>query len=93
MKLNCQPGDLAVIVAAAPRNRHLIGRVITVSRLCPLGGIVEPAWFYAPPLVSGDGFPIIACNDNCLRPLRDQAGADETLRIAGLPAPRETTTT
>ena len=70
MKLNCKPGDLAIYV-----NKDFSGRIFTiVEKSGEFWWRVEPC----PPYV-------IALHDKNLRPLRDQDGEDEMLRIAGLP--------
>jgi len=90
--MNCKPGDLAVVVRA--RNRpHLLGRIVFCVRLhdsekIDADGIMffaasmnpGPRWVIDPPL---EDLKTIA--DAVLRPIRDQPGEDETIRIAGLP--------
>lgn len=91
MRLNCKPGDLAVIVRAMYRP-ELIGRLVTCVRLIPNDGFDAdgrpfspkpqggPRWVIEKPLGS-----LKSVSDSNLRPIRDQDGEDEMLRIAGLP--------
>lgn len=84
--MNCKPGDLAIVVSGSPAEN--VGRVITCLRWVRLFDI--DFWYYEGALVfEGERCPLVA--DDCLRPLRPDEGTDEMLRIAGLPAPRETT--
>lgn len=96
-KLNCGPGDLAVVVRGKLGQQ---GLVLKCERLLQDGDIVDGVRFG----VTGDGPPIwivdrvlrvqrkdglevslMVCLDNCLRPIRDQPGDDEALTWAGLP--------
>lgn len=88
MKLNCKPGDLAIVVnsKSSPDCIGLITRV--VSYLPDVTG--DPAWIVDPPLHDGRLFnglerPGNWWMDAALRPIRDQDGEDEILRIAGKP--------
>lgn len=84
--LNCKPDDLAVIVRTAPRNAHLIGRIARVTSLDPMSSTADPSWFYEEPVLIGGGkIPIRSLEDDCLRPLRDSDGTDETIVAAGKP--------
>ncbi len=76
--MNCKPGDLAVIIRAEPGDGWL-GRIVTVLHLYE-GPSLSPAWVcdQVPP-----GFRAI--KDSALRPIRDNDGEDEMLRIAGKP--------
>jgi hypothetical protein len=78
--MNCKPGDLAVIVRArlAP---PLLGRL--VKCIAPRD---DDAWWVDIPLtcpVTGETW--FSVYDRALRPIRDQDGEDEILRIAGKP--------
>lgn len=101
MKLNCKTGDLAIVVRG-PMN---LGRVVTIIapatrlevEMALRGPFVHSSqiWRIDAPLLwgapFGDTYAAYA-PDECLRPIRPGEGEDEMLRIAGLPAPRETTT-
>ena len=82
--MNCKPGDLAVLVRSQFReNVGLLCRVIGPS-------IRGRGWWHvefskAIRWVSGGRGPIGECQDCKLRPIRDQPGEDEMLRIAGKP--------
>ena len=78
MKLNCRPGDLAVIVRSK-RNSQYIGKIVRCVRFVPWPG-VEATWEFEPKF---DKFWCIL--DSCLKPIRDKPGQDEILRIVGLP--------
>ena len=80
--MNCRPNDLAVIVRGVPAEN--IGKVITVTELFPFIGI--NAWRYEGARLLGEyGGECFAVDDKALRPIRDQDGTDEILRIAGKP--------
>ena len=88
--MNCKPGDLAIVVYANIWPRHL-GLIVDVIRRCPAGYV----------FVTFDGRLQKTRTDSCfvvrngskewlqhdssLRPIRDQPGEDEMLRIAGKP--------
>ena len=97
--MNCQAGDLAVIVSANNARgwageiaRKSIGSVVRVIRLrepvsmarCTAKVVWE---FEEPMLLSHDGRQalVVGCADSELRPIRDQPGADETLGWAPVP--------
>ena len=91
MTLRCKPGDLCVIVSAGRTRAPLIGKIIRVVKLAHRPELPRGPWVWSyegPPLVATDGTVVAWANDCALRPLRDDPGLDETLRIAGLPAPR-----
>jgi hypothetical protein len=85
--MNCKPGDLAVIVRTCrglERNRGMLLEVLE-----PLGyrswkcrllshGVDEHGYAGRPGDLSSEP-------DSHLRPIRDQPGEDEMLRIAGYP--------
>ena len=85
MKLNCKPGDLAMVVRVTHKEAEwILGRVVRCVRLEVLGG--RAGWM----LEEGVTHPETVFEwhwiaDDCLRPIRDQDGEDEMLRIAGLP--------
>lgn len=93
--MNCKPGDLAVIVRPWSREQD-IGRPVTVVRMGAPGSTVQmrgglfstavgplksQSWLCD---ASGPGFPCFIA-DECLRPIRDQAGEDESLQWARVP--------
>lgn len=86
--MNCKPGDLAVVVSVPDaRLKHHLGRVIECVKLVyhPDG---SPCWQLRqsipdPAFMRGTRLEAIA--DRNLRPLRDNDGQDEMLRIAGHP--------
>lgn len=100
MKLNCKPGDLAVIVVS-PETPENVGKIVRCIRRIteaePVDGMTWTAstsntWTW---LVETEGSRLLwgiygqvprrAYADHCLRPIRDQPGADETLRWADVP--------
>ena len=88
MKLNCKPGDLAVIVMS--QDSRNIGKLITVKRKYERETKMFSWWVCCSSEVFGiardfgpnEEFGIY---DAYLRPIRDQPGADETLQWAGVP--------
>jgi hypothetical protein len=76
--MNCKPGDLAVIVRAY-RFPELVGRIVTCVRLTPHPSKL-PVWETAEPLPESNWI-----HDDQLRPIRDNDGEDEMLRIVGKP--------
>ncbi|MBQ1761924.1 MAG: hypothetical protein IIZ92_03370 [Aquincola sp.] len=92
MALNCKQGDLAVVVRSSEGvNLGKIVRCIkqhptyrTLTDFC--GDFYEGhIWLIDPPLPGAGGFITDAAPDAWLRPIRDNDGTDEMLRIAGLP--------
>lgn len=84
MKLNCKPGDLAVIVGADSLKENIGGLVEVIEWVV---GRSEPTWRVKTlqKLRRRDGFFVEAgsygkCRDSRLRPLRDNDGEDETLQ-------------
>lgn len=86
MKLNCKPGDLAVIANVQNTSRtYLIGGIVRVVSLWSDPGSSWPMW-------NIEGAPnhpefglIYAIADACLRPIRDNDGEDETLQWLDVP--------
>jgi len=86
--MNCKPGDLAVVVRART-HPDLLGRI---TRCLSLAG---PSVWHVEPMrsryISGYDcggviqFDVALANDDCLRPLRDEPGLDETLRLYDVP--------
>ena len=85
--MNCKPGDLAIGVSAVGEKVRNIGSLVRVIRSHP----ILPGYWEVEALnefwASGKMFPagtIARANDSALRPLRDEGGEDEILRIAGI---------
>lgn len=85
MKLNCKPGDLAMVVRVTNReNEWMLGHIVRCAQFEALRG--RSGWILEDGLThSGTVFEWFWVADDCLRPIRDQDGEDEMLRIAGLP--------
>lgn len=83
MKLNCKPGDLAIVVRGRPT--HNLGSVVRVIRLAQDAWEI---WEYEGRLTNTRGGRITGIGDECLRPIRDPGddAVDETLAWAGAPA-------
>ena len=87
--MNCKPGDLAVIVMAGPKTQHHLGKIVRVvsahtGRSVKLRDL--PHWDYVEPKLKHlDGTEIDWIHDMCLRPIRNNDGEDEMLRITGKP--------
>lgn len=97
MKLNCRVGDLALTLRANhPIPRDAIVRVVEFVPHCVCSTTLSDehdVWIveYQGSTTSPRGLTW-GYRDKDLRPIRPGEGEDEMLRIAGLPAPRETTT-
>lgn len=84
--MNCKPGDLAVIVRSNQISN--IGKIVTVLRVYPRA---EQSWWICSGSVLhglySDWPPgaEVGMYDNHMRPIRDNDGEDEMIRIAGLP--------
>lgn len=99
MSLNCKPGDLAIIVRSSYDNTGKIVHVKRMLGLQPVWGgykwciglsASSPCWLaeaVGSPIngARGDPWQEAPVPDIALRPLRDNPGEDEMLRIAGLP--------
>lgn len=83
MKLNCKPGDLAIIVirAGIPGSEHA-GKIVQVTNLRNID-----TWTYEPLLANPSGGFYEGIVDDFLRPMRDPGddAVDETL--SWLPVP------
>lgn len=95
--MNCKPGDIAIIVRSEAGN---VGRIVEVGEWCealmhPCLLNVESGWEVRGNLLArnglGDVMPVNfgVVPDARLRPLRDNEGEDEILRIAGKPVGHE----
>lgn len=99
--MNCKPGDLAVVVKTMRiNNSGAIVRVIRswtgpFDAVLPENGFSYCTFGVASWVVESCGGELhntasppskfTVYNDQCLRPIRDQDGTDEMIRIAGLP--------
>lgn len=89
--MNCKPGDLAVIVRCD--NPINLGRIVRCESFNgaenlrgPDGRVYRGAWRICPALPSWDGaITTVHAPDEFLRPIRDQDGEDEILRLVGKP--------
>lgn len=100
MKLNCKPGDLAVVVAG----ERSAGRIVNCVRLVESGDAVtskcgrkvslrvsaaHPSWhiegYTFQGVTGGLVLELPVAQDSGLRPLRANGGEDETLDWAGKP--------
>lgn len=97
--MNCRKGDIAYLIRPW-REESTLGRVVEVVRLARPGEVGKtraggettaagpgtgPAWLVD---AGGPEFPCFAA-DCCLRPIRDQPGADESLSWAPVPTHKE----
>lgn len=92
--MNCKQGDLAVIVRSYAGNEGKIVRCVRLSYapcLLPGGALIErcPLWETDAVLLGCSGRSDEFVPDFQLRPIRDNDGEDEMLRIAGLPNKQE----
>lgn len=99
--MNCKPGDLAVIIRGRTPGCKYVGsivEVLKVERPTSIFGLIWAVKFSRPLIgvalrkngevlgVSGLS-TVHGCPDAWLRPIRDQPGADETLRWLDVPVP------
>ena len=90
--MNCKPRDLAVFVRSRAGNLGLIVRCLSfVPAGTVLGnGICESdGWITDVTVMQTRGMRICYAEDKNLRPIRDQDGEDEMIRIAGKPKTKE----
>lgn len=85
--MNCRPGDLAIIVKSVAGNE---GKIVRCIRLLPSGSDKKfvfdgPRWVIDRPVPDSIGLEISSLADCALRPIRDNDGEDEMLRITGKP--------
>lgn len=86
--MNCKPGEVAVIVRCD--NKKNLGKVVRCvefrSSVKFVDGMVADSWRVDVKLLSVyPGRIATTVPDAWLRPIRDQKGTDEMLRIAGKP--------
>lgn len=91
MKLNCRPGDLALIVRSVAGNEGKIVRCIKFIGAVP-GFAGNDRWEIDTFLPANWGRTANSFHDAWLRPLRDEEGDDEMIQIAGKPKYNLTTT-
>lgn len=75
--MNCKQGDLAIVIRSVRGNEGKIVRCVSPLKIIE-AWTVEPD--FNPEVLGIPTFP-----DAWLRPIRDQDGEDEMLRIAGKP--------
>lgn len=96
MKLNMRAGELGVIVKSDYGNEGKIVRVLRIAGrndVCMNGRGMNPdsgAWWFIDGIIkvgimSGGTHMTNVATDECLRPLRDSDGEDETFTWAGKP--------
>ena len=86
--MNCKQGDLAIIVRSLAGNE---GKIVRCLRPATKGYYTfhGPRWRIDRILPDDFGGTIQSVADCALRPIRDQPGTDEMVRIAGLPRARQ----
>ena len=77
--MNCKQGDLARYVG---RHKQHYGKIVLIVAPHPYA---IGAWLHEPELPTDDGESANSVWDYAVRPIRDQDGEDEMLRIAGKP--------
>jgi hypothetical protein len=90
--MNCKPGDLAIVVSPRAKNAGKIGRCVSRYDGPWLDG-EGPGWVLDGTVLyrhDGTRKRINVIMDKWLRPIRDNDGEDEMLRIAGKPREVET---
>ena len=90
MSLNCKQGDMALVIRSVAGNRDKIVQCLRavgpMNMLWPDDRVtVEFMWEIDRDLARLDGRSTKLVPDSFLRPIRDQPGEDEMLRIAGRP--------
>lgn len=89
--MNCKQGDLAIVVKSELGNEGKVVRCIRVLSKKESDALMYwsgPLWEVDAPLKASFGFVVTYtnhCPDSYLRPLRNQDGEDEMLRISGKP--------
>jgi hypothetical protein len=80
--VNCKPGDLVILLSAAnAAMKKYVGTIRTVKCACM---VHKNSWDLEPPVIGQNGLEA-SWSDDTMRPIRDQDGTDEMIRIAGLP--------
>jgi hypothetical protein len=87
--MNCKPGDLAIYVSSRAGNE---GRIVRCLRLASAQEVLSQGfggwhmWITDnQEIKTTNGLTTNLASDMYLRPIRDQDGEDEMLRIAGKP--------
>lgn len=90
----CKVGDIAVITNAD--NKNNIGKFVTCEKYLghipvqgKYGSRVREAWHVSGNATTWNGAGFLAVPDEWLKPIRDNDGEDEMLRIAGKPAEKK----
>ena len=82
MKLNCKPGDMAILVSSSTAPQH-IGKIVKCTSLFDISG--KAFWVIEQALENPSGIDYWAIADDRLKPIRPDEGDDETLNWAGKP--------
>jgi hypothetical protein len=88
--MNCKQGDLAIIVKSTAGNE---GKIVRCLKFVPAQKFYTPdkkivqwdAWEVDSAFISWNGTKTSIAPDRMLKPIRDNDGEDEMLRIAGKP--------
>lgn len=93
MKLNCKPGDLAVVMRSFQGNEGRIVRCIRLVQVRWERGEECPTWEIYPPLQNVVHHARTFCPDFQLRPIRDPGddARDESLSWLPVPSREEVT--
>ena len=81
--MNCKPNELAIVVSGSPA--HNIGKIVRVTCLHPYAPSGCVCWMFEGNLLNKFGDTLWGVADDCLRPLRDNPGQDETLTWRDVP--------
>lgn len=92
--LNCKVGDLAIVIKSTAGNE---GKIVQCLKFVPnkqflkrdCNVIVEDSWIVDSKLKTWNGRPGNAIPDAWLKPIRNQDGEDEMLKIVGYPKVKE----
>lgn len=89
--MNCEPGDLAILINAHREAESCIGKIYKLTGRC---SCAAPHWLYEGKPEGGRiGFRTWRWDclpDEWLRPIRDNPGQDETLTWAPVPSQKVT---
>lgn len=92
--MNCKPGDLAVVVRGSVGLGAVVRCIRILGKFAPSERISIPGLGSFCSVAGGQVWEIehsqfAVASDDCLRPIRDNDGEDEMLRIVGKPQPVE----
>ena len=91
--MNCKQGDLALIVKSVAGNEGKIVRCVKLHKNLlvnfPNGQKQEDVWEIDRKLPSINNSVSNLCVSHWLKPIRDQDGEDEMIKIAGYPKVKE----